>query len=236
MRPFDPNDYRKRVLAAVERRGGVEHSDPFELYDVPLELAETLTDAEVAARVTEVWGFWQRQRDHPKYRVLVGVLVANHERLSYLLLDGSARRAEALRIRREREERDAERLVARVGTPQHRHASEVGLAEAGEALHCRTIADRRESSARHARVRSVVPPDMIVRSTGQGSRAWRVASRTCARTRAREHRRRVPQRFRHVRAGGPTPAFHLPHPLLPGTGRSPDALAPRRSRGSALRA
>ncbi|WP_051027192.1 hypothetical protein [Nocardia higoensis] len=111
MQPFDPNDYRKRVLAAVERRGGLEHSDAFELYDVPLELAETLTDAEVAARVTEVWGFWQRQRDHPKYRVLVGLLVDNHERLSYLLLDGSARRAEALRIRREREERDAERFA-----------------------------------------------------------------------------------------------------------------------------
>ncbi|WP_067853903.1 hypothetical protein [Nocardia shimofusensis] len=111
MQPFDPNDYRKRVLAAVERRGGIEHSDAFELYDIPLELAETLTDAEVAARVTEVWGFWQRQRDHPKYRVLVGLLVDNHERLSYLLLDVSARRAEALRIRREREERDAERFA-----------------------------------------------------------------------------------------------------------------------------
>jgi len=125
MQPFDPNDYRKRVLAAVERRGGLEHSDAFELYDLPLELAETLTDAEVTARVTEVWGFWQRQRDHPKYRVLVGLLVDNHERLSYLLLDASARLAEALRIRREREERDAERfemldaavarLVARYG-------------------------------------------------------------------------------------------------------------------------
>lgn len=110
MHPFDPNDYRKRVLAAVERRGGIEHSDAFELYDIPLELAETLTDADVAARVSEVWGFWQRQRDHPKYRVLVGLLVDNHERLSYLLLDVSARRAEALRIRREREERDAERF------------------------------------------------------------------------------------------------------------------------------
>lgn len=111
MQPFDPNDYRKRVLAAVERRGGMEQSDPFELYDIPLEEAERLTDAEVAARVAEVWGFWQRQRDHPKYRVLVGVLVDNHERLSYLLLDESARRAEALRIRRERQERDAERFA-----------------------------------------------------------------------------------------------------------------------------
>ncbi|MEV6387000.1 Ig-like domain repeat protein [Nocardia xishanensis] len=109
MHAFDPNDYRKRVLAAVERRGGIEQSDPFELYDIPLDEAETLGDAEVSARVAEVWGFWQRQRDHPKYRVLVGLLVENHDRLSFLLLDASARRAEAIRIRREREQRDAER-------------------------------------------------------------------------------------------------------------------------------
>ncbi|WP_431969272.1 hypothetical protein [Nocardia sp. bgisy134] len=109
MHAFDPNDYRKRVLAAVERRGGIEHSDPFELYDIPLDEAETLGDAEVSARVAEVWGFWQRQRDHPKYRVLVGLLVESHDRLSFLLLDASARRAEAIRIRQEREQRDAER-------------------------------------------------------------------------------------------------------------------------------
>lgn len=109
MHAFDPNDYRKRVLAAVERRGGPEHSDPFELYDIPLDEAETLSDAEVSARVDEVWGFWQKQRDHPKYRVLVGLLVESHDRLSYLLLNASARRAEALRIRQERELRDAER-------------------------------------------------------------------------------------------------------------------------------
>ncbi|MCP2280157.1 hypothetical protein [Nocardia amikacinitolerans] len=109
MHAFDPNDYRKRVLAAVERRGGIDQSDPFELYDIPLDEAESLSDAEVSARVSEVWGFWQRQRDHPKYRVLVGLLVENHDQLSYLLLDGSARRAEAIRIRHEREQRDAER-------------------------------------------------------------------------------------------------------------------------------
>ncbi|MEV0341731.1 hypothetical protein AB0H49_22175 [Nocardia sp. NPDC050713] len=109
MHAFDPNDYRKRVLAAVERRGGIDQSDPFELYDIPLDEAETLSDAEVSARVSEVWGFWQRQRDHPKYRVLVGLLVESHDHLSYLLLDASTRRAEAIRIRQEREQRDAER-------------------------------------------------------------------------------------------------------------------------------
>ncbi|MFE9322700.1 Ig-like domain repeat protein [Nocardia sp. NPDC052278] len=109
MQAFDPNDYRKRVLAAVERRGGLEESDPFELYDIPLEEAETLSDAEIAARVEEVWGFWQRQRDHPKYRVLVGLLVDAHPKLSRVLLDSALRRVEAARIREMRERRDADR-------------------------------------------------------------------------------------------------------------------------------
>ncbi|WUA05271.1 fibronectin type III domain-containing protein [Nocardia sp. NBC_01377] len=109
MDAFNPNDYRKRVLAAVERRGGPEQSDSFELYDIPLDDAETLGDAEVAARVAEVWGFWQRQRDHPKYRVLVGLLVDDHDRRSELLLNASSRRAEAMRVRQVREQRDAGR-------------------------------------------------------------------------------------------------------------------------------
>ncbi|MRH92690.1 hypothetical protein GFY24_35620 [Nocardia sp. SYP-A9097] len=109
MHAFDPNDYRKRVLAAVERRGGIEASDAFELYDIPLDEAGELGDAEVAARVHEVWGFWQKQRDHPKYRVLAGLLVDAHEELSGLLLDASSRRVEAERVQRLRERRDSER-------------------------------------------------------------------------------------------------------------------------------
>ncbi|MFX0576668.1 Ig-like domain repeat protein [Nocardia nepalensis] len=109
MQAFNPNDYRKRVLADVERRGGIEESDPFELYDIPLDEAESLSDAEVAARVEEVWGFWQRQRDHPKYRVLVGLLVDAHPTLSRLLLDSAVRREETARVREVRARRDADR-------------------------------------------------------------------------------------------------------------------------------
>ncbi|WP_306363927.1 Ig-like domain repeat protein [Nocardia sp. CC227C] len=109
MQPFSPNDYRKRVLAAVERRGGPEHSDAFELYDIPLDEATTLTDAAVAARMEEVWGFWQKQRDHPKYRVLVGLLVDGHEELSYPLLSAASRRVEADRVRQLRARREGER-------------------------------------------------------------------------------------------------------------------------------
>lgn len=139
MQAFDPNDYRKRVLAAVERRGGLEESDPFELYDIPLDEAESRSDAEIAARVEEVWGFWQRQRDHPKYRVLVGLLVDAHPQLSRVLLDSAVRRVEAARIRELRERRDADRyeiLDAAISRLVQRHggvpAGKVpGLAEIG---------------------------------------------------------------------------------------------------------
>ena len=82
MEPFVGNDYRKRVLAAVEKRGGPSESDSFELYDLPIEEAERLDDAAVAARLDEVWAFWQKQRDHPKYRILVARLVAEHDERS----------------------------------------------------------------------------------------------------------------------------------------------------------
>ena len=106
---FDGNDYRKRVLAAVERRGGPAASDPFELYDLPP--VDGLAEHEVAARVQEVWAFWQRQRDHPKYRVLVGQLVAGHAERSAELLDPGRRRIAAARVRAQREQRDAERYA-----------------------------------------------------------------------------------------------------------------------------
>jgi hypothetical protein len=109
--PFDPNDYRKRVLAAVERRGGPDASDPFELYDLPVEAVARLDDATVEARIAEVWAFWQRQRDHPRYRALVALLVETHAERSAQLRDAATRRATATRARAEREERDAERYA-----------------------------------------------------------------------------------------------------------------------------
>ncbi len=120
---FDPNGYRKRVLAAVLARGGPEASDAFELYDLPP--VPDLPDPAVAARLAEVWGAWQRQRDHPKYRALVAQLVAGHDTRCAELLDADRRRTAAARVRAQREQRDAarselldaavRRLVARHG-------------------------------------------------------------------------------------------------------------------------
>ncbi|WP_344253492.1 hypothetical protein, partial [Pseudonocardia hydrocarbonoxydans] len=109
MAEFDPGDYRRRVLAEVLKRGGPETSDPFELYDLPLD--GDLDDAAVAARVADVWGAWQRQRDHPKYRVLVAELVAGHDTRSAELLDAGRRRSAVARVRAEREQRDSGRYA-----------------------------------------------------------------------------------------------------------------------------
>ncbi|WLP92286.1 hypothetical protein [Gordonia sp. NB41Y] len=106
MQPFTPNDYRKRVLAAVERRGGADSSDSFELYDIPLEESDSLTDDEVNTRIDEVWGFWQRHRDHPKYRVLVERLVAEHPHRSAPLRQRDSRSAEARAVSDARQQRD----------------------------------------------------------------------------------------------------------------------------------
>lgn len=108
---FEPNDYRKRVLAAVEARGGPQASDPFELYDLPVDGTERVSDGAVADRVAEVWAFWQRQRDHPKYRALVAALVAAHDANAAGLLDSRSRAALAARVRQDRAGRDAARFA-----------------------------------------------------------------------------------------------------------------------------
>jgi hypothetical protein len=108
---FNGNDYRKRVLAAIEARGGIPASDPFEWYDVPLEQADRIGDDEVAAQVAAVWAFWQKQRDHPKYRGLVTALLAVHHQAAAQLCESDSRRRLAAQIRAERAERDESRFA-----------------------------------------------------------------------------------------------------------------------------
>ncbi|WP_439030173.1 Ig-like domain repeat protein [Gordonia terrae] len=110
MEPFIGNDYRKRVLAVVEKRGGAGESDVFELYDIPIDEAERLGDDVVSRRLDEVWAFWQKQRDHPKYRVLVARLVAEHDVRSAPLRHKTGRIAEARAVRTRRELRDQKRF------------------------------------------------------------------------------------------------------------------------------
>ncbi|GAA4807069.1 hypothetical protein ACFQ0K_01815 [Nocardioides caeni] len=106
---FDGNDYRKRVLAAIHRRGGPENSDPFEIYDLPVDGIEQWSDHDVAEQVGEVWGFWQRQRDHPKYGTLASQLVEGHADRSSEVLDRQRRESLAAWVRSQRDARDADR-------------------------------------------------------------------------------------------------------------------------------
>ncbi|WP_232663555.1 hypothetical protein [Pseudonocardia sp. TRM90224] len=163
--PFDANDYRKRVLAAIEKRGGPDTSDPFELYDIPIEAAADLSDATVAERIAEVWGAWQRQRDHPKYRVLVGLLVETHEMRSAELLDAGRRTLAAARVRAQREQRDSARyelLDAAISRLVQRHGGipkdkVAGLEEVG-ALAGLTPAEVAARTRRHRFVESSAAP------------------------------------------------------------------------------
>ncbi|MCK9922439.1 hypothetical protein MXD61_11205 [Frankia sp. AgPm24] len=109
---FIPDDYRARVLASVHRRGGAEHSDPFEIYDIPLAAVATLTDAQVQARIDEVWAFWQRNRDHPRYRGAIIGLLERHAELAEALADRTTRLALSERVAAARAERDDERFAA----------------------------------------------------------------------------------------------------------------------------
>ena len=72
------NDYRQtRPRRRRWRRTVV--LDSFELYDIPLDEAERITDDQAVGRIEAVWAFWQKQRDHPKYRSLVTQLVRSHD-------------------------------------------------------------------------------------------------------------------------------------------------------------
>jgi hypothetical protein len=112
MRPLDSNDYRRRVLATVHARGGAEQSDPFEIYDISLDEADTLDDAEVAAHLDEVWAFWQRNRDHPRYRGVILGMLARHDELAPALASRASRLALRDRVAAARAARDDERFAA----------------------------------------------------------------------------------------------------------------------------
>lgn len=111
MGPFDANDYRSRVLGPIHARGGVEHSDPFEIYDIPLDEAATLDDAAVGAQIDVVWAFWQRSRDHPRYRGVIDALLRQHAELAAALRGRPARVELAQIVAQARAERDAERFT-----------------------------------------------------------------------------------------------------------------------------
>ncbi len=110
--PFDGNDYRKRVLAALDASGGPQVRDPFAYYDLPLEPeVDAGADAAVGAQIDAVWAFWQKQREHPKYGGLVTALLTAHAVFGPLMRQAATRRPLAEDARRFRAERNQARFA-----------------------------------------------------------------------------------------------------------------------------
>lgn len=92
---FDGNDYRKRVLAPLLAAGVVSLDDPFTLLGVGIDCDDTVVLRE---RLVEVVGFWQRERNSPRYKGLVGELVRHRAELEAVLLDPQRRALARLRV------------------------------------------------------------------------------------------------------------------------------------------
>ena len=106
MKPFDGNDYRKRVMARLLddfTLADPHTGDPFLVCDVDADA----DPAAVARRLDEVVAFWQKDRNHPKYKGVAAQLVARRDDYHRVLTDPSARAQTAARVQGARAETDA---------------------------------------------------------------------------------------------------------------------------------
>ncbi len=108
MSTFDPNAYRKRVLAPLTERTGQDLPDPFKLVDL-----DPGTDDEVLIqeRIRDVVAFWQRERNSPKYKGLVTILLAQRADMTALLTDARRRSDLRAKVVAERSSADAARFT-----------------------------------------------------------------------------------------------------------------------------
>ncbi|MGH3736551.1 MAG: hypothetical protein ACRDT6_13190 [Micromonosporaceae bacterium] len=98
---FDTNTYRKTVLARLLNEPGLADpytGDPFLVCAVDPDA----DDATVRGQLDEVVAFWNKERNHPRYRGLVARLVSRKQDYSKVLLSSGARRAAADRVGGER--------------------------------------------------------------------------------------------------------------------------------------
>ncbi len=118
---IDLDRYRREVLAAVLARGGIDATDPWEAFVLP---AEVESEPVIAARIDEISGLWQKDRDNPKYRALVTALLKQRDDWRQQLLDPGARgrlRAEVAAQRKRRRERRFEILDPVISGLLERH-------------------------------------------------------------------------------------------------------------------
>jgi hypothetical protein len=194
MQPFDANDYRGRVIKAIHGRGGAAYSDPFEIYDIPLDEAVTLDDAAVAARIDDVWAFWQRDRDNPRYRGVLLALLRWHSETSAPLRAAATRAELAEKVARDRAARDGARFE-RLDTTAARLLERFGglPEDRVEPLRALAAADGIDAAAfdqwlaRHPRVpagtpertgRQAAPPELLRQVRAELDELGRIDGRT----------------------------------------------------------
>jgi len=107
---FDGNAYRKRVLVALKAdfsRADPNTGDPFFVADLDPELDDT---AAINQRFEDVYAFWQKERNHPRYKDLVAELVARRDAYLAVLTDRVARGEARARVTAARNEADSARF------------------------------------------------------------------------------------------------------------------------------
>jgi len=105
---FDGNDYRKVVLAPLLAAGVVTLDDPFRLVGLSIDCDDT---ALLRARLAEVVGFWQRERNSPRYKGLVSELVRRRPELEAVLFDPQQRALARLRVQGARRAQETARAA-----------------------------------------------------------------------------------------------------------------------------
>lgn len=107
MSPFDGNGYRKRVLAPLAGAGSAELTDVFALFDLDPAVDD---DRLIEERIRDVVAFWQRERNSPKYRGLVGQLLGRREEMTGVLRDPALRAQRRALLESDRTRAGAERF------------------------------------------------------------------------------------------------------------------------------
>ncbi|WP_279580099.1 hypothetical protein [Fodinicola feengrottensis] len=107
---LDTNAYRKSVLARLLVEPGLadpQTGDPFLVCAVDPDA----DDATAAKQLDEVVAFWNKERNHPRYRGLAAQLVGRRAEYQSILLNSGARKAAAQRVRIAHETAQADGLA-----------------------------------------------------------------------------------------------------------------------------
>jgi hypothetical protein len=107
LKPFDGTDYRKRVMARLLEDFALadpQTGDPFLVCDVDPADHSGVTEKHLGDLVA----FWQKDRNHPRYKSIAAQMVARREQYAQVLLDPTRRGEAAARVLGVRSQADTE--------------------------------------------------------------------------------------------------------------------------------